>query len=217
MTSASTNTSSDQQQATPTAQDIGGDAQTADNAADNTGAQDTAASADAGMLTQDQFNKALQDRLARAQKAADGKLAALQADIAARDAELEKHRQAALTEDERRNEQYQAALARAAELEAKTKQAEVSALRSNLIMAKCPSLPVAYKHLVSGDSAEQIEASIVEALAQFEADRAEILRAAPPGPNLGTNSNTGASPATQDGPADPSTLAGWLGGLKPKR
>ncbi len=130
-----------------------------------------------GDLTPDEqarFDKALKDRLARQQRQYEQKLADERAARQKLEDEAEERRKAALTEEQRKEEARQAAEDRAAQLQAELAAERVARLRSDTIAAKGSDLPARFRDLVTGDTAEAIEASIEEVRAEFQGLREGI-------------------------------------------
>jgi len=137
----------------------------------DTGGSGTGAAPPTGTLTQEQVDKIVEQRLARAKAAAEREKAELQARLEEYE-RLENERKAAeMTEVEKAQAAAAAAKAEAEAAKAAAHAAEVKALRAEAVPA---DLPPAYRAMVTGETAEEIAESVAAVQAAFETDRRNV-------------------------------------------
>jgi hypothetical protein len=135
-------------------------------------------------FTQDELDKTIKDRLARQsqklREEAGQTVADLQAQIAERDERLKVIDDAGKTELQRLQDAADAeklradtAAAEKVAADERSSAAETRALVSEVIGEKAPTLPRAYRQLVTGTTREEIEASVIEAQAEYSNDHPE--------------------------------------------
>lgn len=129
---------------------------------EQTGADATEGAAEAGKtFTQEQVDALIAKRLSRA-------MAPLQAKLAEYEQADEKRRQDAMTEQERLAETVRAAEARAAAAEQTAQAAEAARVRAELIAEKAADLPPVFRRLITGSTADEVDASIAAARTEYE-------------------------------------------------
>lgn len=144
-------------------------------AQDTTAAGDTAPSP-TGLMTQEQVNAIVQERLARERAKAAENQAKLQAELEAlRKAEAEREA-AELSELERAQKAANEAQAELARAQQEIAQARLEAMRERILSTDASDLPPAYRAQVTGDNEEAIREQISMAREAMKADRVAFLR-----------------------------------------
>lgn len=149
---------------------------TGDDTQDTAGAG-TGAGANAGALTQEQVDKIVADRLARAERKAEAQRAELQAKVDGYERAEEERKAAEMSEVEKAQKAASEAKAEAEAARAEAAAERVRALRADLISQHAADLPPAYKAQVAGTTDEEITESIATARAAYEADRGNVSAA----------------------------------------
>jgi 5'-deoxynucleotidase YfbR-like HD superfamily hydrolase len=126
-------------------------------------------------LTQEQVDKIIADRLARAERKHGQEMAALQAELKEYKQAEEARRVAEMTEVEKAQKAVADARAEAEAARAAAHMAEVKALRAEMTPADLPS---AYRLMITGDTPDDIAESVKLAQEAFRADRERAERSA---------------------------------------
>lgn len=127
-------------------------------------------------FSQDDVDRMIADRLAREKRAADKRASELEAELAGYRDDAEKRKAAEMSEAEKAAQARAEAEARAQAAEDRLRQAEVRALRAEIISAEAADLPATYKAQVTGEDADAIRESLASVRDQHKADAADLLR-----------------------------------------